>query len=142
MEPRNFFSRTLGVGDVFGKGVGSFLFNFFSIVRLPGLCLRRGISNFYDTNIVTNSQKQQFVAAKTKTIEVEYISTELVCTRRLVASPADRTSCVLMHVNVTVFCSTVRYMISSIVVVNNIIILLRRKKKYYYTQRGVGSSSS
>ncbi len=34
----------LGVGDVFGNGVGNFRFNFFSIVRLPGLCLRRGIS--------------------------------------------------------------------------------------------------
>ena len=53
VDPRNCLNKTLGVGDVFGNGVGSFRFNFFSIVRLPGLCLRRGISKLYSKNIAT-----------------------------------------------------------------------------------------
>ena len=41
VDPRNLFNKTLGVGDVFGNGVGNLRFNFFSIVRLPGRCLLR-----------------------------------------------------------------------------------------------------
>ena len=67
VDPRNCLNKTLGVGDVFGNGVGSFRFNFFSIVRLPGLCLRRGISKLYHTNTVTNNLKQRLIYGQLNT---------------------------------------------------------------------------